>query len=381
MKQVVRFAATPHGRVAYSVVGSGPPLVFLPGWVSHLGVLWQVVTHRRFVETLARRYTVVRFDKPGCGLSDRGRQVFSLDSELEVLGALVGHLGLRRYVLLGSCDGGQVAAAFAARNPDAVSALLIYGSCARGYDLAPQEVRRSVLSLVRAHWGLGSRVLADIWFPHASADVVTDFVRLQRAAATADTAADLLEMFYGIEVESELPQIRVPTLVLHRRGGRAVRFELGRELAALIPGAQLATLEGRLQPIYAEGGDIAAAAILAFLHDQIGRVPIGVTLTDREMQVAALIAEGLTNAEIARVLGVSARTVDAYVECQDLTVAHTSTEQDARERRELWTIRCFTVLCLDPRKPGTSTHTTSEGDRRQAVGQSKLSRQSLQRIG
>jgi DNA-binding NarL/FixJ family response regulator len=120
--------------------------------------------------------------------------------------------------------------------------------------------------------------------------------------------------FYGIEVGDELAEIRVPTLVLHRRGGRAVRFELGRELAALIPGAQLATLEGRLQPIYAEGEDIAAATILAFLHDQVGRAPSGATLTEREMQVATLIAEGLTNKEIGRVLGVSVRTVDAHVE-------------------------------------------------------------------
>ncbi|MCK2215371.1 alpha/beta fold hydrolase [Actinomadura sp. ATCC 31491] len=314
MKQVVRFAATPHGRVAYSVVGSGPPLVFLSGWVSHLGVLWEVAGHRRFVETLARRCTVVRFDRPGCGLSDRGRRAFSLDSELEVLGALVRHLGLRRPVLLGSCDGGQVAAAFAARHPDAVSALLIHGSCARGGDLAPREVRRAVSALVRAHWGLGSRVLADIWLPHAPAELAEGFVRLQRAAASADTAADLLEMFYRTEIADELPRIQAPTLVLHRRGGRAVRFELGRELAALIPGAQLATLEGRSQPIYAEGEDAAAAAVLAFLRDQAGQAPDGVTLTEREMQVAMLITEGLTNAEIGRVLGVSVRTVDAHVE-------------------------------------------------------------------
>jgi DNA-binding CsgD family transcriptional regulator len=157
-------------------------------------------------------------------------------------------------------------------------------------------------------------MLADIWFPGAAAGTVADFVRLQRAAATADTAADLLEMFYGIEVDDVLPAIRVPTLVLHRRGSRAVRFELGRELAALIPGAQLAALEGRLQPIYAEGGDVAAATILAFLHDQVGQASAGATLTDREIQVATLIAEGLTNAEIGRMLGVSVRTVDAHVE-------------------------------------------------------------------
>src|SRR5262245_61640808 len=132
MRQTVRFVGTPHGRVAYSVVGSGPPLVVLTGWVSHLGLMWDAPSHRRFVERLARDHTVVRFDKPGCGLSDRSRAVFTLASELDVLRTLVGHLGLRRFSLLGCCDAGQVAAAHAAADPDAVSALVVYGSCARG---------------------------------------------------------------------------------------------------------------------------------------------------------------------------------------------------------------------------------------------------------
>ena len=116
-------------------------------------------------------------------------------------------------------------------------------------------MRESVLSLVRAHWGLGSRVLADIWFPDAPAETTDSFARVQRGAATAEMAADLLEMFYRFDVDEILPTVRVPTLVLHRRGSRAVRFELGRELAALIPGAQLSALDGRMQPIYAEGAD------------------------------------------------------------------------------------------------------------------------------
>jgi DNA-binding CsgD family transcriptional regulator/pimeloyl-ACP methyl ester carboxylesterase len=302
--------------------------VFLPGWVSHLGALWDVPSHRRFIESLARQYTVIRFDKLGCGLSDRARWVFSLEFELEVLGALVAHLGLKRYALLGSCEGGQVAAAFAAHNPDAVKALLIYGSCARGGDLAPEPIRRSVLSLVRAHWGLGSRVLADIWLPDAPAEAIGDFARLQRIAATAETAAHLLEMFYRIEVDDVLPAIRVPTLVMHRRDGRAVRFELGRELAALIPGAQFASLDGRLQPIYAEGGDVAADLILSFLHDQTGQASTEAPLSDRELQVAALISEGLTNAEIGRMLGVSVRTVDAHVE-------HVRTKLGVRARTQI----------------------------------------------
>jgi pimeloyl-ACP methyl ester carboxylesterase/DNA-binding CsgD family transcriptional regulator len=331
VRQVVRFVSTRAGRVAYSVVGSGPPLVCLLGWVSHLGQLWDMPAYRRFVTALAREHTVIRYDKLGCGLSDREREVFTLESELEVLEALVGHLGLRRFSLFGSCDGGQVAAAYAAGNPAAVASLLIYGSCASGGDLAPEPVRRSVLSLVRAHWGLGSRVLADIWLPDAAAETIDWFARFQRAAATSDMAAGLLEMFYQSDVEAILPTIRVPTLVLHRRGSRAVRFELGRQVASLIPGAQLSALEGRSQPIYAEREEVAAAAVSAFVREHSGApepAAAGHRLTGRELQVVSLIVEGSTNSEIARVLGVSVRTIDAHVE-------HVRTKLGLRARTQI----------------------------------------------
>src|SRR5204863_5848800 len=120
MKHVVRFADTPAGRVAYSVTGSGPPLVCLLGWVSHLGLMWENPNHRRFVEALAREHTVIRYDKLGCGLSDRDRTDFTMEFELSVLQALVEHLGLERFALFGSCEGGQIAATYAASHPDAV---------------------------------------------------------------------------------------------------------------------------------------------------------------------------------------------------------------------------------------------------------------------
>ncbi|WP_045741636.1 alpha/beta fold hydrolase [Actinoplanes rectilineatus] len=325
MGPVVRFAATPAGRVAYTVTGSGPPLLCLAGWVSHLALMAENPQHERFFDGLARSRTVIRYDKIGCGLSDRSRTDFSLDVELATVRALTAHLGLDRFALFGSCEGGQVAAAYAAAHPDAVSALIVYGSCARGGDLAPPAVRASVLDLIRAHWGLGSRVLADIWLPAAPPPLTAMFARMQRAAADAATAAALLEMFYGCDVTALLPAIRVPTLVAHRRDSRAVPFERGRELASLIPGAQLAAFPGRMQPIYAEEPGAALAALLPFLGSA-GSLPG--PLTAREFQVADLIADGHTNPEIARRLGISVRTVDAHVE-------HVRTKLGVRARTQI----------------------------------------------
>jgi pimeloyl-ACP methyl ester carboxylesterase len=270
VKQVVRFAATPAGRVAYSVTGSGPPLVCMLGWVSHLGLMWEdpgtAGSSRRW-----RGSTPSSDTTRSAAACPIGPGQSSLWSRAAVLEALAEHLELKRFALFGSCESGQVAVAYAARHPDVLSSLIVYGSCARGTDLVPDEVKLSILSLVRAHWGLGSRVLADIWFPDAPAELTALFARMQREAATADVAASLLDMFYRLDVADLLSTIQVPTLVAHRRGSRAVRFELGRELAALIPGAQLAALDGRMQPIYAEGADAAASTLLAFLRGQAVR--------------------------------------------------------------------------------------------------------------
>ena len=170
-----------------------------------------------------------------------------------------------------------------------------------------------------------------MWFPEAPAELTGMFAQVQRAAATEDMAASLLDMFYRFDVAGLLPEIRVPTLVAHRRGSRAVRFELGRELAALIPGAQFAALAGRMQPIYAGDPDSAASTLLSFLRDQTGTTEAKITggpLTAREFQVADLIAEGLTNAEIARTLGVSVRTVDSHVD-------HVRTKLGVRARTQI----------------------------------------------
>src|SRR6185312_6741906 len=177
VESMIRYCATAAGRVAYSTVGSGPPLLFDSGWVSHLRGQLEMYAFGAFVERLAERFTVIRYDKPGCGLSDRGDVDLSFEGQLTAALAVADAAGARRFRLFGASQGGQLAAAIAARHPERVAALALYGTCASGSDLAPAEVRDSITALVRAHWGLGSRVLAGIFLPDPSREEVDALTR------------------------------------------------------------------------------------------------------------------------------------------------------------------------------------------------------------
>jgi DNA-binding CsgD family transcriptional regulator len=194
---------------------------------------------------------------------------------------------------------------------------VVYGMCASGRDLAPAEVRESVVALVRAHWGLGLRALAGAFVTDPTAEEVAQFTRFQRASASPAVAARLLEVYYGTDVRALLPKITAPTAVLHRDADKGTRFELGREVAALIPGATLIPLPGSSHLYYHGDWPAVLEAALSFLCEPPGTGPTGPTgprLTSRELEVAGLIAEGLTNQAIARQLSIAPRTAEAHVE-------------------------------------------------------------------
>lgn len=258
--------------MAYASVGDGPLLVLGGWWVSHLELDWERADFRAFIEGLAATRTVVRYDPLGAGLSDRGGdEPLTLDGEVATLAAVAGAVSGEDApaALLGVSSGGCVAAAFAARAPQRVEALVLYGSYRRGADVAAPKVRETMLSVVRTHWGVGSRVLADVFLPDGSADELRDFARFQREAASAETAVEHLRFVYDADVGDAVRDITVPTLVLHRRDDRAIPFDLGRELAATIPDARLVSLEGGQHLPWR--GD--AAAVVAAVSDFLGHRP------------------------------------------------------------------------------------------------------------
>jgi pimeloyl-ACP methyl ester carboxylesterase/DNA-binding CsgD family transcriptional regulator len=321
----IRYAASPAGRIAYTTTGAGPPLLCDSGWVTHLRGQLGLFSFEAFAERLTEQFTVIRYDKPGCGLSDRDGADLSFDGQIAAALAVADAVGAERLRLFGASQGGQIAAALAARYPGRVAALALYGTCASGGDLAPAEVRSSLVALVRAHWGLGSRVLTGIFIPDPTAAEVEAFTRLQRASASADVAARLLEVYYETDIRALLPAITAPTAVLHREADPATSFSLGREVAALIPGAALVPLPGPGQLYYHGDWATVLEAVLGFLDDTeypddtepagpAGTPDPGPRLTRRELEVAGLVAEGLTNQSIAARLSVAPRTAETHVE-------------------------------------------------------------------
>jgi ATP/maltotriose-dependent transcriptional regulator MalT len=195
---------------------------------------------------------------------------------------------------------------------------LLYGAYAQGRSIAPAEVRDTLVTSVRSHWGLGSRVLADVFLGDADADERESFARLQRAAASAETAATMLERIYGFDVRAELERVRAPTLVVHRRADRAIPYGQGRALAAAISGSALIPLEGRTHFPWAGDRQPVARALRSFLVPDATDAravaePAAVLLSRREREVLALVANGLSEREIAEQLVLSKHTVHRHV--------------------------------------------------------------------
>src|ERR1700760_3714688 len=182
-------------RVAYAVRGSGPPLVAAAWWLSHLELDWRDPAFRQFWEQAADGYALVRYDRLGVGMSDReGLDAqHTTDDEVALLARVLDELELDRATLIGGSSGGCTAIAFAARFPERVERLLLYGTFADGALIAPGEVREAIFAAVRTDWGLGSRLLADVFLGEEGNEQREQFVQAQREACDAQTAAALLE--------------------------------------------------------------------------------------------------------------------------------------------------------------------------------------------
>lgn len=315
MEQQVGTTHSGHGTlIAYATAGSGNPLLYAGGWLSHLELSWALPAERHMLQSLATGCRLVRYDHPGCGLSQRVVPPPTLDSELSVVEAVLDATGVQRADVVAVSLGVPLLIAWAARHPERVGRLVLYGGWARGAGIAPPAVQDHVVGLVTAHWGLGSDVLTDIFLPDATAGTRAASNAYQRQSSSPDTAAGLLRLSYAIDVTASLPQVRAPTLVVHREHDRAAPVEQARLLADTIPGARLAILPGRSHLPYGGDTELLVRTIRTFLGLPGGRHRPPPQLTPRQRQVVALVSQGLTNRAIGERLQITERSVEGHLE-------------------------------------------------------------------
>jgi pimeloyl-ACP methyl ester carboxylesterase/DNA-binding CsgD family transcriptional regulator len=329
MNQRIRFCTSRDGtRIAFATAGSGPPLIRVANWFTHLELDWESPVWRHWSQALVEKRTLIRYDPRGSGLSDRDVSDFSLDAMVSDLEAVVDALGLRRFSLLGLCQGGVVAVAYAARHPERVSRLVVYDSYPFGAyvdeagDRLAQQAR-AFSKLIEIGWGrrVGAfrEMFANLLMPDvADADHLKWIGELQRRSASPAAACQLWNAFNALDIRAEAPRVRVPTLVFHVRGDAMVPFEAGRRLAAAIPNARFVPLEGKNHILRAD--EPAWPAFKSAMNEFLGTTDAPVDdasalaeLTARQRQILDAIARGLTNPQIAGLFGIIEKTVRNHI--------------------------------------------------------------------
>jgi pimeloyl-ACP methyl ester carboxylesterase len=245
----VRYAQSDDLQIAYQVTGQGErDIVLVAGFVSHLELDWVDPRHAGFLDRLSSFGRLIRFDKRGTGMSDRPLDLPDMETRMHDVLAVMDAAESERAVLFGYSEGGPMSILMAAMHPERVEALILYGTYARrlrapDYPWArtPEERERYIARLADEwSWEADMRAMC----PSADEAMALWWGQRARAAATPSTVRALIAMNSLIDVRGALAAVRVPTLVMHRRGDYDSRVEEGRYLAEHIPGAQFVELPG-----------------------------------------------------------------------------------------------------------------------------------------
>ncbi len=255
LDQHIRFCTAPDGvQIAYSTIGHGPPLMKTGHWLTHLEFDLKSPIWRHLYRELARDHTLVRYDTRGNGLSDRAVDDMSFDALVSDLEVVVDAAGLTRFALLGISQGAMIGIEYVRRHPERVSHLILYGGMAVGrnrlaHTVAEREAENAMRTLMRLGWGKENPAFRQLFtsqfIPEGTKEQADWFNELQRVSASGEMAVRIGLATADVDLTPLLPELRVPTLVMHARDDARVPFEAGRRMAAAIPGARFVPLPGR----------------------------------------------------------------------------------------------------------------------------------------
>lgn len=327
MEQNIRFCRASDGvGIAYATSGEGPPLVKAANYLTHLEHDSRSPVWKHWLKEFSRDHTFVRYDARGSGLSDRDVDHYTIEAWVHDLEAVVDALNIDKFPLLGISQGAAVSIAYAAKHPEKVSHLILYGGYARGQfnrGLSPEQTMEAetLINVIRTGWGQENpafrQLFTTLLIPEGTEEQKEWLNELARISASPENAATMERAFYHIDVSDLAKDISTPTLVLHARQDAGIPFEESRILATLIPNARLITLDSKNHILLEE--EPAWERFLAEVRNFIGSggeeaeaenaQEIFPELTPRECEVLDLIARGLTNDEIADRLYISPKTV------------------------------------------------------------------------
>ena len=326
-RQHIHYLRTADGvQLAWADASTGPLLIKAANWLTHLEFEWESPVWGHWLRFFSSHFRLVRYDERGCGMSDWNVGDVSPDRWVDDLEALVSAVGPREpFALLGISHGAVAAVTFAARHPERVSHLLLYGAYARGWSQRgdPEAIRtyQAIVDLCRFGWGKENpafrQVFTSRFIPGATDEQMNWFNELCRKTTSPKIAAELLEARSKIHVVEVLDKIRTPTLVIHGRNDQVVPLAEGRLIASAIPGAEFIELDSGnhilLENEPAWERFRSAALEFTGLERTVGEDPIFGRLTSREREVLTLLTEGLGNADIAERLALSEKTVRNHV--------------------------------------------------------------------
>jgi pimeloyl-ACP methyl ester carboxylesterase len=267
-----RYTKSGDVNIAYQVVGEGPlDLIYVPGWISNVELMWEEPAHAHVLGRLARFSRLILFDKRGTGLSDPVPldRLPTLETRMDDVRAVLDAVGSERSALFGFSEGGLMSVLFAATYPERITALVLYGTFAKriwspDYPWAPTpEARRREIEELERNWA--DRMDLDQLAPSEDDAFKRRLATYFRRSASPGAAVALLRMNTQIDVRDVLPSIQAPTLVIQRADDRDVKVEEGRWIAARIPGAKYVELPGDAHTLWAGDTDAVVDEIEEFL--------------------------------------------------------------------------------------------------------------------